>query len=83
LGATAQVNSFWPERWWTVIQAVWQVDFERNAKSSMAIEFELGKNVVKTLGAYVRPGVGIYGQSLPGAYQWNIEVGIRYMFGSF
>lgn len=81
--ALAQINSFWAERWWTIVQGVWQVNWERNAKSSMTMEFELGRSLVGPFGAYVRPGVGIWGRDLAGAYQWNIEVGVRYMFGSF
>jgi hypothetical protein len=83
LNLTAQVNSFWGERWWTVLQAIWQVDFERNSKSSMTMELEAGRNLIGRFGAYVRPGIGIWGRDLIGAYQWNIEVGIRYMFTSF
>ena len=78
-----QVNSFWAERWWTIAQAVWQVDWERNSKSSMTLELEVGRSVVGRLGVFARPGVGIWGQDLPGAYDWNVEVGIRYMFPSF
>ena len=81
--ALVQINSFWAERWWTIVQGVWQVNWERNAKSSMTMEFELGRSLVGRFGAYVRPGVGIWGRDLAGAYQWNIEVGVRYMFGSF
>lgn len=80
---TVQLNSFWRERWWTITQAVWQVNWERSAKSSMALELEVGRSLVGRLGMFVRPGVGIWGQSLPGAYDWNIEAGIRYMFPSF
>jgi hypothetical protein len=80
--AMAQVNTMWPERWWTIAQAVWQVDWERSAKSSMTLEFEVGRNLIGRLGAFVRPGVGIWGRDLIGAYDWNIEVGVRYMFGS-
>jgi hypothetical protein len=83
LNLTAQVNSFWGERWWTVLQAIWQVDFERNGKSSMTMELEAGRNLIGRFGAYVRPGIGIWGRDLIGAYQWNIEVGVRYMFTSF
>jgi len=64
---TVQVNSFWARKWWTVVNAVWQVNFVQNAKSSMTMEFEGGRNLVGTLGAYVRPGVGIWGRDLPGA----------------
>ena len=80
---TAQVNSFWGQRWWTVIQSVWQVDFERSGKSSMVMEFEAGRNLIGRFGAYIRPGVGIWGRDVAGAYQWNIELGVRYMFASF
>jgi hypothetical protein len=78
-----QVNSFWAERWWTIVQAVWQVDWERNSKTSMALELEVGRSVMGRLGVFARPGVGIWGQEVPGAYDWNVEVGIRYMFPSF
>jgi hypothetical protein len=80
---TAQVNSFWAERWWTIVQSIWRVDFERSGKSSMTMEFEAGRNLVGRLGAYIRPGVGIWGRDLAGAYDWNIEVGVRYVFKSF
>lgn len=81
--AAIQVNSFWGRRWWTIVNAVWQVDLERSGKSSMTMEFEGGRNLFGRFGAYVRPGVGIWGQDLAGAYVWNVEVGIRYMFASF
>ncbi|WP_173043921.1 hypothetical protein [Nitrospira sp. KM1] len=81
--ATAQINTIWAERWWTVVQAVWQVNWERSAKSSMTMELETGRSLIGRWGAYLRPGVGIWGQSLAGAYEWNVEVGVRYMFPSF
>jgi hypothetical protein len=80
--ASLQVNTIWADRWWTTVQGVWQVDWERSAKSSMTAEFEVGRNLVGRLGAFVRPGIGIWGRDLIGAYDWNIEVGVRYMFGS-
>jgi hypothetical protein len=81
--AIVQINSFWAERWWTIAQTVWQIDWERSAKSSMALELEVGRSVVGRLGMFVRPGIGIWGQDLLGAYEWNVEAGIRYMFPSF
>ncbi len=81
--ATLQVNSFWAQRWWSIVQAEWRVDWERNARSNMTLELELGRNVAEGVGIFVRPGVGIWGQDLPGAYTWNINGGVRYMFRSF
>ena len=81
--AALQVNTFWGERWWSIVQAEWRLDWERNAKSNMTVELELGRTVVGRLGVFVRPGVGIWGNDLPGAYTWNINGGVRYMFRSF
>jgi hypothetical protein len=81
--AIAQINTIWAERWWTTVQGQWQIDWERSAKSSMTLEFELGRSVVGRWGVFGRPGVGIWGRDLLGAFDWNIEVGIRYIFPSF
>ena len=80
---TAQINSFWAERWWSIAQTVWQVDWERNAKGSLTLELEVGRSVVGRWGVYVRPGIGVFGRDLLGAYDWNVEAGVRYMFPSF
>ena len=80
---TAQINSFWAGRWWSIAQTVWQIDWERNAKGSLTLELEVGRSIVGRLGMFVRPGVGIFGRDLLGAYDWNVEAGVRYMFPSF
>ena len=80
--ASVQINTIWG-LWWTTVQSVWQIDWENKTKSSMTMEFEVGRNLVGRWGVYVRPGVGVWGANVPGAYDWNIEVGTRYMFKSF
>ena len=81
--ATVLINTIFKERWWTTVQGVWQVDWERNGKTSMTVEFELGRNIVGRWGVFVRPGVGIWGRDVIGSYDWNIEGGVRYIFPSF
>lgn len=81
--ASVQINTLWPDRWWSTVQGVWQVNWEQKAKSSMTLEFELGRNVIGRWGLYVRPGVGVWGNEVAGAYDWNVEIGTRYMFKSF
>ena len=78
-----QINTIWAEQWWTIVQGSWQIDWERSAKSSMTLEFEGGRDLGGRWGIFMRPGVGLWGRDLPGAYEWNVEVGIRRMFGSF
>lgn len=62
---------------------MWQVDWERNAKGSLTLEFEVGRSVVGRWGVFVWPGIGVFGRGLLGAYDWNVEAGMRYMFTSF
>ncbi len=81
--ANLQINTIWAEHWWTIVQGTWRVNWEQKTKSSMTAELELGRNVIGRWGVYVRPGVGIWGTNVPGTYDWNIEVGTRYMFKSF
>ena len=79
----ALFNTIWTERWWTQLEAVTQVDWERKATNSMTLEFEGGYRFTKDWGIWVRPGVGLWGRNIPGAYEWNIETGIRRMFAGF
>jgi hypothetical protein len=76
-------NTIWADHWWTQLEAVMQVNWEQKEKTSMTLEFEGGYRLTKDWAAWVRPGVGLWGRSLPGAYDWNIEVGIRRMFEGF
>jgi hypothetical protein len=76
-------NTIWADRWWTQLEAVAQMDWERKEKTSMTLEFEGGYRFTKDWAGWVRPGVGVWGRSLPGAYDWTIEVGIRRMFAGF
>jgi hypothetical protein len=79
----AWFNTIWTDHWWTRVEAVTQVDWERKATNSMTLEFEGGYRFTKDWGVWVRPGVGLWGRNIPGAYEWNVEVGIRHMFAAF
>jgi len=80
---TLQLDTLLIERWWTIVQGAWQVDWQRGGKTSMTLEFEAGRNVVGRWGVFVSPGVGVWGRDLPGAYDWKVEAGVRYVFPSF
>ena len=78
-----QFNTIWMDRWWTQVEAVTQVDWERKATNSMTLEFEGGYRFTKDWGFWVRPGVGLWGRNIPGAYEWDVEAGVRRMFAGF
>ncbi len=81
--ASIRINTIWAEKWWSVARAGWQLDWERSTKGSMDLDLEIGRNVVGKWGVFIRPGIGIFGKDLPGAYNWKIAGGIRYIFPSF
>jgi hypothetical protein len=76
-------NTIWGERWWTLVQAQSQIDWNRNNRSSMTLDFEGGHRLTPKWLAYLRPGVGLWGRDVLGAYEWQVEVGFRRMFASF
>jgi hypothetical protein len=78
-----RISTIWAEKWWSVAQAGWRLDWERSTRGSMNLELEVGRNIVGKWGVFIRPGIGIFGQDLPGAYNWNIKGGIRYVFAGF
>jgi hypothetical protein len=81
--ASLRINTIWAEKWWSVAQAGWQLDWERSTRGNMNLELEIGRNVAGKWGVFIRPGIGIFGRDLPGAYSWNMQGGIRYIFPSF
>jgi len=76
-------NTIWGSRYWSTIEAVTQVDWERKATTSLTMEFEAGHRFAQDWGAWIRPGVGILGRDVIGAYEWNVEFGIRRTFAGF
>lgn len=83
--ATLAATTLWTGKWWSwsTAQAVFEIDWERKGKTGLTLELEVGRNVIERWDAFVRPGVGVFGQGVGGVYDWNIEVGIRRMFKSF
>ena len=76
-------NTVWGERGWTQVQAQSQIDWNRNNRSSMSLEFEGGWSITKEWRVFVHPGVGLWGRDVLGNYDWIMQVGVRRMFPSF
>jgi len=81
--ATLAVTTLWKDRWWSQVQTVLEVDWERKGTIGMSVELEVGRNLIGQWGLFARPGVGIFGQGVGATYDWNVEVGIRRTFKSF
>ena len=57
------------------------IDHENNNETTGNLELELGRFVTPQTMAYVRPGVGLWGETdSPYLFEWNFEIGMRYFF---
>lgn len=70
----------WPNRFYTFLEPSFIIDWERNSKAGLQIELELGKLLGKNTAVWVRPGIGAIKDDLPQIYDWNTEIGVRYIF---
>jgi hypothetical protein len=71
----------WPRNLYTFLEPQFTIDWERDAKTGLTIELEVGKILSRNIAAWVRPGIGALNKDeLPFVYDWNLEVGMRYIF---
>ncbi|HEV8262511.1 MAG TPA: hypothetical protein VGQ19_17375 [Burkholderiales bacterium] len=71
----------WPDGVYTFLEPQFAIDWERDAKVGLTVELEVGKLLSKNVAAWARPGIGVInGDELPQLYNWNLEVGMRYIF---
>lgn len=71
----------WPNNVYTFLEPQFTIDWERDAKTGLTVELEVGKVLNRNIAAWVRPGIGALNKDeLPFVYVWNLEVGMRYIF---
>jgi hypothetical protein len=70
----------WPNKVYTFLEPAFLIDWERDSKVGLTVELEVGKIVSQNIAVWGRPGVGVIKNDLPQIYNWNMEVGLRYIF---
>ena len=71
----------WPNKVYTFLEPQFTIDWERDAKTGLTVELEIGKILNQNIAAWIRPGIGALNKGeLPFVYLWNLEVGMRYIF---
>lgn len=75
-----ELTTPWSQNWWTTVEPSLIVDWTQHAKTAMNLEFEAGRRLGEHYRVWARPAVGLWGTGVPGAYDWYMQVGIRYMF---
>jgi hypothetical protein len=68
-------------RYYTFIEPQIYINHEENNETTGNLEVELGRFVTPQTMAYVRPGVGLWGQTDSRyLFEWNFEIGVRHFF---
>ena len=71
----------WPDKVYTFLEPQFTIDWERDAKVGLTVELEVGKILSRNIAAWARPGIGVINRNeLPQVYNWNFELGMRYIF---
>ena len=70
----------WPASIYTGTEVVVYFDHKRNNKVGATLEVETGRFLNQHLAIWMRPGISTHGDTIPQVYNWNLEVGFRYLF---
>jgi hypothetical protein len=71
----------WPKKMYTFLEPQFTIDWENSDKVGLTVELEVGKILSKNVATWARPGVGVINRNeMPQVYEWNIELGMRYIF---
>ncbi|MBL8532986.1 MAG: hypothetical protein JNL33_03935 [Betaproteobacteria bacterium] len=70
----------WPNRFYTGIENQFTIDYERGSRVGYTIETELGRFLDRHWAVWIRPGFALLGDRIPYVYNWNMELGLRYLF---
>ena len=76
-------NTVWSKTWWSFVESRLFVDWTQNGKTGSVLLFEGGRRLDSHWRLYLRPEVGLWGKDVPGAFDYGVELGVRYMFYVF
>lgn len=66
--------------WWVHAEPEIRIDWANGAKTAVLSQFEIGRKLDNHWRLFMRPAVGVTNNDVPGAYDWFIRLGVRYMF---
>lgn len=70
----------WPDRFYTGTEASVYIDHSRGNQTGATLELEVGRFLNSHIAVWARPGFGNWGDQVPQVYNWDLEVGVRYLF---
>ena len=73
-------NTIWSERWWTTASMEWDMDWNRNRKTTVNLLGEVGHRFDKHWNLFVSSGAGVVGKESFLGLDWTVQAGVRWVF---
>jgi hypothetical protein len=70
----------WNDSVWTQLGGAFFMDWLGGEHGGITADAEVGMATSANLAFWVRPGVGLVGEDVPGVYDWSVLVGVRWLF---
>ena len=70
----------WSPRTWTRAGTEFFLDWKNGDQAGMNVDFELGRGYDSGFAMWVAPAVGLFGQDIDGVVDWQLAVGVRWLF---
>ena len=70
----------WSPTTWTQAGGDWFIDWKGGEQTGLNLDVEWGRNLGSGLACWIRPGFGVFGYDIPGVVDWNVVVGVRWVF---
>jgi hypothetical protein len=77
---TSAFNTIWSERWWTLASMEWDMDWNRNRKTTMNLLGEVGHRFDQHWNVFVSSGAGVVGRDTFLGLDWTVQAGVRWVF---
>lgn len=70
----------WSPTTWTQAGGEFFVDWKGGEHTGLDLDVEIGKSLGPRCAIWIRPGVGVFGDDVPGVVDWSIAAGVRWVF---
>ncbi len=74
------INTIWSERWWTLVQGTFYIDWNSNRKTTMNLLGEVGHQFDNRWNVFAAAGAGVVGQDTFLGLDWTVQAGVRWVF---
>jgi hypothetical protein len=73
-------NTIWSEHWWSLASMEWDMDWNRNRKTTMNLVGEVGHRFDNHWSVLISSGAGVIGRDTFLGLDWTVQAGVRWVF---